>query len=144
MSAQLLSRRYCPAATVPPRRVARRLLATIGATDPVGVAVFHVFLDPKAREYETLRTWAVERVAADHPEALIKRFLGSTPLRWQDDPDRPLEHDAVLAYAKAARLPAAHTPLQSDRAQPLRSHAARAGDGALIARAGAGATPHGP
>ncbi len=70
-------------------------------SEPDGVAVFHLFVDPRARDYDSIKDMSPDRVAQERPEAVVRRFLGNTPLRFEDDPEHPIEHNDILIYEKA-------------------------------------------
>lgn len=86
------------------RELSARLAYIDITSDPEGVAVFHVFVDPKARDYEAIKDLPPERVAEEHPESVIRRYLGNTPVRLQDDPEHPMNHDDVLVFESAGYL----------------------------------------
>jgi hypothetical protein len=83
------------------RELAQRLKYIDITSEPDGVAIFHVFVDPKARDYLAIKNEAPDRLAQSRPEAVIKRFLGNSPLRYQDDSEQPIEQDALILFEKA-------------------------------------------
>jgi len=84
-------------------QVKRQLLERLSYIDitsePDGVAVFLEFIPTQT--YQQADPSAREKMRDAQKNDVVKRFLGNTPIRYQDDPEHPLEEGDYLIFKKA-------------------------------------------
>jgi hypothetical protein len=69
------------------------------SSDPDGAAVFVWVIDTD--EYRDADADTKADLRTRFPNEIIRRFLGNTPIRYQDDPEKPLGQNDLLVFEKA-------------------------------------------